>query len=513
MNNYEIELESVLLSDTELDLKSSAFFNLLKSSSSRAYDILSRLKDIYVYSSKENRDELCLLFKQISLSDKVNETERILLCVFLFNVNRYDICHILFEYCAKDITICIPLKLDCCKFLFSTNTDENKEKVISILEPIIQDMNINVEKRYDIIISYYTKKGLKTMFNFERLNAPMDEEFVKKISFIFFNNKNNNIRYLILCGDGLLNLDILTTIERREIEEFIFSICTDNKYDTNTVADAADILIRSGTEGRQHLARKIIDSLGNQKDSNRLDGIIKTIYTNTQNAHDSKISKCAIDFIDKIFSTETYNVSDISDTLSYVKNIIYKDKKLSNTNKYRINRSLNRIRIDRSKFTSYHLTLESILCIVVDAIKEYKITKELHTRLLDELDDMFDTCSTGYINRLVNIFIGIDGPYKNILTIEWEDQIHANIVTRINYCMQHEEDSNLRDELYISLPETADKEHKHLLKCYINKCFDNIIKELYTEFVSANHITDEQFKNYTSKSLNIILNKFNILEI
>ena len=50
-------------------------------------------------------------------------------------------------------------------------------------------------------------------------------------------------------------------------------------------------------------------------------------------------------------------------------------------------------------------------------------------RLLEELEEMSGTCSSGFASRLVNVISGF-GDFK--LTISWRDQIIANFTGRLN---------------------------------------------------------------------------------
>ena len=51
----------------------------------------------------------------------------------------------------------------------------------------------------------------------------------------------------------------------------------------------------------------------------------------------------------------------------------------------------------------------------------------LEDRLLQELMEMSETCSSGHAGRFVNVFAGVDAD----INISYEDQITANLAGRI----------------------------------------------------------------------------------
>ena len=74
--------------------------------------------------------------------------------------------------------------------------------------------------------------------------------------------------------------------------------------------------------------------------------------------------------------------------------------------------------------------LEILVCPICKAELDYhKNEQELLKRLLEELEDMSGTCSTGFASRLVNIVSGF-GEFN--IRISWEDQIVANFAGRLN---------------------------------------------------------------------------------
>jgi hypothetical protein len=139
----------------------------------------------------------------------------------------------------------------------------------------------------------------------------------------------------------------------------------------------------------------------------------------------------------------------------------------------------------------------------------------MKNRLLEELQDMSGTCSTGFANRLVNVISGF-GDFN--LTISWRDQLISNFVGRLN--ARARDITNYKNyELYIENNKKLKKKDKlKLLEDFQQQVLDemtieNILyssrlnfllffrknmpvirNELYQEFKT--HISDTDFDLY-----------------
>jgi len=87
--------------------------------------------------------------------------------------------------------------------------------------------------------------------------------------------------------------------------------------------------------------------------------------------------------------------------------------------------------MDRALYSKYNNTLINILLKIYTYIcgKDEDIQKQMMNRLLEELEDMSGTCSTGYATRLVNTLSGF-GEFN--ISISFADQIVANFTSRVN---------------------------------------------------------------------------------
>ena len=238
----------------------------------------------------------------------------------------------------------------------------------------------------------------------------------------------------------------------------------DESLDENLRADACDILMQLGKPENQKIARKIINIIGSRGRSHL------TIYENSQNVHSTevensvaeileflstlpllKVDKKGIDFkfvktsIEKMLKSEkeshvkskqhtkefcVHCGNDLETYIRYGKNIYCNNTCYKEEKKHKkIHESLERIQLDRALYSKFNNSLENILVKLWCYITDHKHEKELKKRLLEELEDMSGTCSSGFLSRLVNVVSGF-GDFS--IRISWEDQITGNLTGRIN---------------------------------------------------------------------------------
>ena len=89
--------------------------------------------------------------------------------------------------------------------------------------------------------------------------------------------------------------------------------------------------------------------------------------------------------------------------------------------------SLNRIEIDRSAYLGN--SLSRILVKIWSYIHVNEFKDELIKRLLQELEEMSGTCSSGFVGRLINTLSGFGDLTINI---SFQDQIISNFIGRLN---------------------------------------------------------------------------------
>lgn len=277
-------------------------------------------------------------------------------------------------------------------------------------------------------------------------------------SFLFY--PENMIYYKILAGQYLLqkyNI-ILTTNHISNIENEILSFARDIELDYNRRADAADVLLQLGSSNIKLLGRQIINELGIEDNTQ-----VKTIFSNTQNVHTMEVEESVLEILEFLEtvpnSKKPIEFNTIQNKIKDYLKTERQDSQIVTEREKNIMIALNRIQIDRVLYSKYNNTLSNILIKIWTYILNHEHEEEMYKRLLEELEEMSGTCSTGFVSRLVNVISGFG---KFNMRISWEDQITANFAGRINAFARNiiNEDSIFRNtklddiiDLWLKLPE------------------------------------------------------------
>lgn len=340
---------------------------------------------------------------------------------------------------------------------------------IKELHPYTQMSSKNRKLWYDVIfhLGYEElRKIYREKFCLEEYGF---EKYIRHAQLSFLLCSENNVYYRILAGQYLLQkCNLIQEIQLQVCEE-IEKIASDNTVEYNRRADAADVLLRIGvTKEYKDIGKRIINQLAS------MDGkIVHTIFDNAQNVHTEKVEESVndilgflsgslqkingepIDFsyintqIESILRTEKqalYRVladENIKEKCVYCQSgieelILHEEHKFCgekcvqmHTRETKIRLAMNRIYMDRALYSKFNNSLINILLRVWSYIstKEEETQIEMKHRLLEELEEMSDTCSSGFASRLVNVLSGFSE--FNIL-ISWEEQIRANVAGRLN---------------------------------------------------------------------------------
>ena len=346
---------------------------------------------------------------------------------------------------------------------------------------IINDIKIDCDYRYKTILLLETKQKLHYKY------------YIKNCCLDFLSNIKNFTMYRILSAQYLLKNTELIDDERINIQETILSLCNDNDLDYNLRADAADLLLNLGTDKYKILGREIIQLLGridgnvktiyDNKQNIHTEEIEKSILSIVEilSAHPTlKINNNEIDFtyvktqINDILKEQKIQNDDnkvlMNDQLNFYDDYFSGKIACKNCNIYigcmyvsintcisceenkqeckgkttskkycsdecknqfniheKIYLSLNRIEIDRSTYLGN--TLSRILVKIWSYIQFNEFKDELIKRLLQELEEMSGTCSSGFIGRLINTVSGFG---ELTINISFEDQLVSNFIGRLN---------------------------------------------------------------------------------
>lgn len=128
------------------------------------------------------------------------------------------------------------------------------------------------------------------------------------------------------------------------------------------------------------------------------------------------------------------------------------------------------------------------VCLFIDSFPP-ETQQQLYTRLEQELADMYNTCSQGYLTRLINVFSGF-GVEDVGISIAFEDQIYAIFSLKVNEhiaAAPEELKDTLLEELTVS---TNEPERRMNLTRYLRPYLSKIWNEIFDEF-SANLTTTD----------------------
>lgn len=392
-------------------------------------------------------------------------------------------------YPKLDDSIGTPFKIELIKLLMLN--DNYKESAHVYFISNINDNKLNCDYRYKLIL------GLE-----QRLyENDSDEEKKEKVyvnkkyeyfiiygCFEFVKNDNNTLLYRILASQNLLQREINLEM-RKNVESLLYSFAENESFEYNKRADATDVLLQYAQFYKEK-AKIMIMKLGN------IGGDSKTVYNNAQNVHSKEVEdgiKDAIEFL------QTYNIMRDEITkdeidLAYVERKVFEllEDKYTNINKDKVVVSFNRIGMDKALYSKYNCRLVHILLRIWTYISSHDNQEELQKRLIEELEEMSDTCSSGFASRLVNSISGF-GDFST--RISWGDQINANMFGRLNARIRNMDDLELQEKVLSQMTINSNNfdERQDYLR-FLRENMLDIRKELFDEFKS--YISDTDFDLY-----------------
>lgn len=316
------------------------------------------------------------------------------------------------DYVCYDLeTLPTPCMIEAIAMLMET--DEYKDNCNRYLLELINNNKINSDFRYKMILSLENKNIKNKLFY---LTNAFSE---------FINNENNILNYRILAGQYLLQKCDVKQIQKNKIQNILYSFSIDKNVEYNSRADATDTLLSLGDEEFKNKAYIIITELG------QINGKVHNIFENAQNVHASNIEKSVHEILNQLLIYPTLKIKNELIDYEYVEtninNLLNNQTNIDPKVLERIKVSLNRIKLDRMLYSNS--TLSYIIVKVWSYIINNKNKDEMLKRLLEELDDMSGTCSSGFLSRLINVVTGF-GEFN--IHISFDEQIVANFSGRLN---------------------------------------------------------------------------------
>jgi hypothetical protein len=391
-----------------------------------------------------------------------------------------------------------PYKIDVICSLMEN--EKYKEESSLYFIKITEDNRIDCDYRYKSILSLERKKISDIKFH------------LYKSLLSFLRNRNNLMMYRILSSQYLLQSikELMTENEIKEVEQNLLEFAENEDNEYNLRADASDVLLSLGSEDMKIKGREIIMKLG---------GKGKTIFDNKQNVHVKEIEKSVMNILETICYVPIMKLNDDFINFDYVDEEI--QKLINDTNvKEKILVSLNRIRMDRTLYSALSITLSVVMVKLWSYICSNENKNEMQKRLLQELEDMAGTCSSGFISRLVNTISGF-GDLS--IAISFEDQIVSNFSARLNSYAQkicdedsifqttsfedvkklHNSENPVEDfydavlnEMMIS---SSDYKNRPSFLLFFRTYMSKIREEMFKEFIE--YVSESEFDLYFRKAL------------
>ena len=486
-----------------INIRVRSLLELSKITIDEANDKIARIRDsISFLKDDELYNEIKMLSTLIEYP-QINSHERLLCAVCIYNHNFIEMCYNLFSRLANDISVLINYRVEATRYLLYSEVSEYIKTAKKCLKSLIHSHDYSSEYRYNIIAGFITSTGLATILNREKLNVVYDEKFLYQLQKKFFWDIENGWRERILSGQHILDMKSVSQKIKDKIAQELLKIAKeveieDNPEETENIrADAAEVVLQRGNKEQRQEARSIIHNLGflvgGDKRVKSLTEKQKTVYSDRQNVHDSSINRSVNEFIEKIVMKNEDKVDSYSNVHIEVTNLIYKSNLNPNKRKKAF-KSLNRISIDTATFTDAKITVAELFVHIWQLMKKHEEDEFdiLKTRLLEELIDMADTCSSGHAARLVNILSGYDVELK----ISWKDQIHANMAARMQKEIQSIEDEKLQEQVVLGMVDPDDSNAFGAFITFIEEHMPQLKKELYDEFVGDGYINEHDFECY-----------------
>ena len=376
---------------------------------------------------------------------------------------------------------------------------------LTMMEYLYEKEDLSILFRKKIIHLFleddtFFEKGKKYLFDilfnrevdpYERYSFIVDLEDVKNVHVLkdaclhVLESPLTLNRIAILCCQFMLNKSLYDTETMKMLTDRLLLIAKDEELDIYVRADAVDVLLTVDDKDVVREAILILQQLGTI-------GLNKfTIYENVQNVHTQSIEKSALEILEKLsqLSLPTYGVDRIKEILL--------EKTDDEKTREKIELAFTRINLDRSYYGTLQYTLRGILSKVYGYISKHDSSEELHIRLIEELSEGFNVCSTGLAFRLVNVLSGF-GDFS--IRISFEEQIIGNFSAMLNGLIMNIPNEYVKEDIIMQL--SIPTEHFEQRKDFLEFLVQNIGKmreSLYVDF--KEDVSESDFNEYFKKAL------------
>ncbi|GHV49468.1 hypothetical protein AGMMS49579_01220 [Spirochaetia bacterium] len=406
-----------------------------------------------------------ILNEEISIFNRIFEYgycyETIQRLISLLTITQsYNISNILLHICIfvnipeewmLQIAYSLPFKEHTLKILttlgFILNVKNTKitlfEKVEKVFIPLFKTDIINIQR---------SKLFFKDFFNTHIYNEDIKYKIFKLLHTSTF--LDNNLLDIFL--NNVSNEYKIYASQLTKYTKVLIEILQNT--DTNDIdkANAADILL--SIDNSNILAKHTLDTLAFEN------SLHKTIYTNKQNIHDLCITESCLNIfnivIQKLRGIKIINLSekDIVDQSPII-------LKVYNRIKY----------LDNFMYKTY--SLNKVMDMIWTFIHTLDEKEDLKIRFFQEMEDMYNTCSSGYFMRFINVLSGFN---TFNIDIGWKNRIQAIIFNKMNKLIENDVNKDL-----ILLDITNKGSH---YKSFFIKNLSTVTKDIEQEFFDVENL-------------------------
>jgi len=341
------------------------------------------------------------------------------------------------------------------------------------------------ENEYDVYNRFY-------FFSNNAKYTKLDGNVVHSLHPFFFELSIKNkypIELTLMSARYIISQYPYTSKERNSVLEYILDVADDVNETVYARSECADILVTVGEGDEITFGYQVLEDLGDLYNENKL----KTIYTNAQNAHNETINENTRNIVKALYKEylikHTYN-DLVSTDMEPLQNSLINEC-LVDEDKELVQRFLYRVLTDPFKFE--RLTLADVLNLVYYKINTFNDEKnELVKRLLEEIKECDNTCTTGYFTRIVNTLNGFMTQKELTFYINPRDEIRSVIFARINNAIRNLNEKD-RGAVLDSLDEGDLNAFNEFMEIYSPE------EEIRQEYI--NLLTDDEFNEVFNKCM------------
>lgn len=459
--------------------------------SGKALDVLSCWVGTMEKDKTETKQlyEMCLILfasRVISSEDKLN------IASAFFLSGHIEYCYELFETILNCPYTRLDDRAECCKYLYHSDIEKYVPSIEKHLIDII-DSDMDDDTRYEAIACFVTTTGIASKYLTNPLPVGDVNQNLLTRLFLRFIGTRCDLYYVIMACEFLLEQTFMPEAYE-QVGKQLLAIASDKSRDERTRADAADVLVNhAGKLGEiSQQAQDIIHEIG-ESGQHELE---KTVYSNKENVH--KLNDVFTKYVENNHKKYVGKMMKIADLCLYIEDIaVDKDEEAM----FKIRQALDRIMKEPTLHTARKISTCDIFRLMKAIIDENKSKEELEQRLLEELEDMANTCSSGHAKRLVNVMVGFTDELEG--SIDIKDQFIANIKARIMATIRHLPSEEERDLILEAMTCTGDE--KSVFNKHVKSVVKGIEKELKGEFVEEGWISEKLFGKIFKETVEKVL--------